>query len=125
MNWVNSTSCSPVNGIGEVVGFNSNNIGLGSWSLLTLHSIHLKLSEGRELVVTSGEGVSFLRVDSVDFSICFGELIESEVIFFLSSVTKTVHGDMLDKFGFENEHVVGALVDSSVRGSLANKVHIK
>jgi hypothetical protein len=75
--------------------------------------------------VASDEGVSFLRVDSLDFSISLGVLVESEVVFFLGSITETVHGDMLDKVGFKNDGVVGALVNSSVRGSLANKVHIK
>jgi hypothetical protein len=114
LDWVNSTFSSPVN----LSGLNS---GLIEGLFLELsfvwnsshHSLGLILSHGGEHVVSNYEGVCWVGVDLVVFSILGSEDLHSEGVFFLGSVVDVEVGNVVHESGFDSLGINGRAGDSS------------
>ena len=103
LDWVNSSFLSPVNLRGLNFGLIEGlllELSAGVWKS-SHHSLGLSLGHGGEHVVSNNEGVLWVGVDLLVFSILGSEDVHSEGVLFLGSVVdvevgNVVHESLLD-----------------------------
>jgi len=122
LNWGDGTLGSPVNGISEVGGVESDwLLGLeANWGLVSEEFAGLILGPGGEVVVSNGErGV--LGIHFLDLSILLGEDVHSEDELLLGSVGESVHVHVLHERLLKTVVVVlvAYVLDTSESGSFA------
>jgi len=92
LNWIDHSFCSPVDFGWDI--FNRKNFwlwsGVVSWSFESEHFFVLILGPGRKEVVSNSEGICWVSVDFIVFSIFLIEDLLSEIEFFSGTVRKVV-----------------------------------